>query len=246
MLNLNLATKPTFNNYLYLADPYILLRNDIASLFASEAQSNILMNKVALRLQQFGAEGLKAVIKTILQDENLLVSTAADSYLHKNGFYKILLSTHKDFVIRLHIWMPGVTSHETLHNHGWHIASTILTGKLQSEIWQESASTYAQAYDEYMYTSKHADPILIGKVKVEPVETVVHQAGDAYVLQPHVLHRIMSQSDKMIATLICRSSHVQSWARNIIVNSYVPDVKPNYLTPQELAQVLEQYLLLTA
>jgi hypothetical protein len=221
------------------------LSNGIQSCFLSSKSSIKIMNNVAKLLQQFGKPGIEATINEILNNTDLLIQIAATSYLHKNGFYKIVLCNHQNYNIRFHIWMPGVAAKETLHNHRWYIASTIIHGNLHSEIWEDSASIYAQSYDEYLYTGKHVDPTPMGKARVELIKNCRHKAGDAYILKPYVLHRIITHQQELTATLICRSACGNNWSRNIIVNNLVPNVRPNFLQPNELSQILKKYLLLT-
>lgn len=220
------------------------LSSRINDCFLPQISSVKIMNNVATQLQKFGSKGIQSVINDILTNEDLLIETAANSYLHKNGFYKIILIDKQNFRVRFHFWMPGCDSKETLHNHRWHIASAIINGSLKSEIWEDSASCHAKLYDEYMYTGKHVNPHLIGKARVEFVKYQSHMAGESYILQPHVLHRIISQPDEMTATLICRSSSACTWSRNIILNDLVPNVIPQYLNPDDLSRVLKQYLSL--
>lgn len=248
MLSSNLAiySSNTLDTKFRIPEPLSLLALNIKSCYAVNHSANIIMNNVANVLQEFGNKGIEATLNDMLRNESSLVEFAKMAYLHKNGFYKIILINDNHFKIRLHLWMPGVISKETLHNHRWHIASTVLNGKLQSEIWDDSVSIHAKHYDEYLYTSKHVKPTLIGKTKVELIKTIIHQTGDAYTLEPHILHRIITSGNEMIATLICRSSSTRGWSRNIIVNDQVPDVIPNYLSADDLFNVLNNYLKLNA
>jgi hypothetical protein len=220
------------------------LRSQLSHCFNTASSSKDLMQDIISQLQKFGRLGVRIVISEILNCDDLLESVAARSYLHNNGFLKILLLKDPDFRVRLHIWMPETDSKETLHNHCWHLASTIINGELTSEIWQDSGTKNAEAFDEYLYRGKFVDPILLGQAKVELVETVTHKAGDAYVLESHVLHKIVSNGNKMTATLICRTNDVRVWSRNVILNSRVPNVRPTYLGPEELRTYLNRYLWL--
>jgi hypothetical protein len=211
----------------------------------SDFSQNII-NNVAKELQKYGKKGVTTLINEILSNQEMLSIFADNIYLHKNGFYKLNLITLDNFTVRLHIWLPHTDSMETLHDHRWYIASAIIDGSLKSEIWEDSASPHAKSYDEYMYIDKYTDPILLGQTKVEFVKQIVHKAGDCYVLNTGVLHRIISHGESLTATLICHSGNAKRCARNIIINEQVPDVKPNYLKPDELAQLLNNYLMLSA
>ena len=218
------------------------LIESIESHFNNGTSTSTMMNSVAQHLKDFGALGMRSFITEVLQKPALLSKIAHQSYLHKNGFYKVPLAIHPNFSLRLHVWLPGTCSLETLHDHRWYLASTILTGTLQSEIWQSSVRSDAQFYDEYLYVDKDTEPTYLGKAKVAMEKTVKREAGEAYVLNPGTLHRIIAHGNALTATLMCRSHCVQNWSRNIIVNQLIPDVKPNYLTPAGLETVLKNYL----
>ena len=111
-----------------------LLVTTIGDHFSCRKSSAEIMSNVEVALKEFGKKGVEEVIREIIQDQKLLTSIAAISYLHKNGFYKLILADSKDFKLRLHIWLPGTIAYETLHSHRWHFSSTIIVGKLQSEI----------------------------------------------------------------------------------------------------------------
>jgi hypothetical protein len=222
------------------------LKSCLRDLFRKGQSSQLLMQRAAAELKNFGRPGVLALVAEILNNEELLISVASQSYLHKNGFLKILLLKEQDFRVRLHIWMPETDSKETLHNHCWYLASTIVNGKLTSEIWQDSISENSDFFDEYLYRGKFVAPVLMGKARVELLGVNTRSAGEAYVLEPHVLHKIVSNEGQMAATLICRSNDVRVWSRNIILNEKIPDVKPHYLSPEQLKNYLNRYLLLDA
>ncbi len=213
----------------------------IHACFIHDRPSQEIMQDIALILRQFGPRGVHAYIKKLLNNDDLLAQIASQSYLHNNGFYKLLLAENETFCIRLHIWMPGSVAYETLHSHCWHMASTVIHGSLQSEVWESSVSPSAQFYDEYLYENKESEPRYLGKTRVAPVKISNRTAGEAYTLQPHVLHRILYDGQAMVATLMCRSSRTLSWSRNIIVNDHIPDPRPQYLHTQALRAFLEDF-----
>ena len=209
--------------------------------FRSKDKATEVMINVADVLSSFGKPGVYALVNDLLNSSCLLNNIAKNSYLHQNGFYKIQLAACQDFTVRLHIWMPGNHAKETLHSHCWHFASYVLDGMVISEEWEDSPSSLAKPYDEYLYLSKHEPPRLIGQAKVAFSRACHISEGSSYFLKATTLHKVVTENDNMTATIICHSSPVTSFARNIILNNKVPDVRPRYLSSAELAKVLLQY-----
>lgn len=218
------------------------LVKDIEKCFHYSSFDKSMMEDISDILHQFGEEKFIDCLKEIRSDKEYFEKLASNSYCHENGFYKINLYQSNDFTIRFHIWEPNIEIKETLHDHRWFFASTVLNGSLKSETWQYSASAQASEYDEYLYIDKNTHPIRTGSSRVEYVKTVVRNAGEKYTLSPDVLHRIISSGTEMTATLFCRSTVIKSTARNIIVNDKVPNVIPQYFTLEKLSSIIDQYV----
>lgn len=217
--------------------------DDIQSQFHTRYPSSMIMQNIAELLRKFGNSGVNDFISCLLTNQSMLCQIAKSSYLHQNGFVKIPLIQTDKFTIRLHIWNSKVASKETLHNHRWYLASTVLKGVLRSEIWESSVCEEDPYYDEYLYVDKNSTPCLLGKVKVVMSSKIEELKGNAYVLSPNVLHRITTcPEDGMVATLVCRSACIQDWSRNIIINGLIPDTTPHYMSADSLRSVLLLYL----
>ncbi len=218
------------------------LVSEIKTCVAKKNSSRKVMKEIAATLQRTGKVGVHAILKEILATPDVFFEISSISYLHKNGFYKIPLFSSGLFTIRLHIWLAGVQSKETLHDHRWNLASVVLDGMLESEIWEENYSPRAKKYDEYLYIDKHTTPILQGASRVSMKKVLTYKAGECYTLDANVLHRIISRGNCLTATLICHSAYFKDSARNIITNDAVPDVKPKYLLPAEFEKLVYDYL----
>ena len=204
------------------------------------------MSGVVEQLRRFGNSGLQAHVRACLQDEATLQAIAARSHMHGNGFYKIVLEDDPAFRLRMHIWPAGFHAQENLHSHRWYFASTVLCGQLQSEIWEDAATPGEQAYDEYLYlglaAGKQPYDLPVGKARVALREHVVHRAGDAYTMPPHVLHRIVASGQSMTSTLTCHSAIAKSWARTISISGAKPDIEQRFLSVAALRQAFAGYL----
>jgi hypothetical protein len=204
------------------------------------------MERVARSLQAFGAAGVHHVVRSIVGDQATLECIAASSHFHGNGFYKIVLADEPEFRLRLHIWPAGLRSEENLHNHRWHLASAVLTGRLASEVWEDAISPDDLAYDEYLYFARDGEhgphDLPVGKAHVRLRDTVVRSAGEAYALEPHVMHRIVGTSDVTTSTLACHAGATKRWARTISISGATPNSEQRFLAARELERVLVEYL----
>lgn len=83
---------------------------------------------------------VRAVVESILADEEALRAIAARSYPHPIGFDKLVLDDDREsgFKFRLHVYWRGANfaSLERLHLHRFEMASAIVTGELTNHIWR--------------------------------------------------------------------------------------------------------------
>jgi hypothetical protein len=241
-MNMNLAVKTS--------DKYSNYKDLVANLHTIYAQNKQnaeqTISDVSLQLQQCGRSGAYHILTEILEDRALLEQIAARSYLHGNGFYKIILDENDVFRLRLHIWLPTSTAEENIHDHRWHFASTILSGTVESEIWEDASSGAGEWLDEYLYIGKtkteDAHVKYMGKSRVSLKEKVVHKAGDAYYMMSNVMHRIVYSGKNEISTLMCHAKDARSWARTVTRKQDLPDVDHAYLSVSELQQILQIYV----
>lgn len=224
------------------------LAQGVGTLLKQAVPPDTSMTQVANTLQSFGKTGLSTIMYQLLDMPGALQDVATKSYLHGNGFYKIVLFESADFTIRTNIWMPGTQPQENLHDHRWHLSSAIIAGSLTSEIWEESASRQSQEYEEYIYigktTQKAAHVIPVGRTRVVLKETITHTSGECYFLPSNIMHRIVLSGEALAATLMCHPVTARKWGRVITINKVEPDVERNHLSADHLAYLLRQYLAL--
>src|SRR5688572_21463814 len=81
-------------------------------------------------------DALRDLIGAILGDPIQLEQVASRSYVHANGFDKLVLlgSCAPIYKLRLHIWWPGRSEPEldNVHNHRWDFSSSVVTGTVRS------------------------------------------------------------------------------------------------------------------
>lgn len=206
---------------------------------ATSAQS---VEAVAYALARFAQSELAAYLVSILSDENALIRTAAASYVHANGFYKLVLQTSDHHKLRLHVWMPGMHAAEHIHEHRWHFASTVLMGELHSEVYKEDATSAAQVFDEYVYFAKagagESRREYVGQTKLLCFSSNVRKAGDTYVMAPTVLHRIVRTDATLTATLVFQTAPARPHNRLLTLPGTEPDVMQVPLSTTEVAHVI--------
>lgn len=218
------------------------LCEQLEAIFARKIPLEKKMILISKELKTFGLPGVSKLIKEIFLYDELLSDIANSSYFHKNGFCKIPIIKTDLYNVRLHVWNKGISSNETLHNHRWHLASTIIIGNLKSEHWEETSASAGKICDEYLYSDKLTKPKFNRKIHVALKETITRNSGDFYTMRPEKLHRLIKSDSAMAVTLICHSAPVRKFARNIIVNEIVPCVYPDYLTKEILSESLHDVM----
>jgi len=218
-----------------------------AALAAHADRPDVAMNAVAALLDAHAGKGLQQQLRQLLADRPALTEVASRSYLHGNGFYKIVLAEEAAFKVRLHVWFPGASAEENIHDHRWWFASRILGGQLVSAVYEEAAHAEAAAYPEFLYFGRTASEDAwikpIGQARLVRRAESVRRAGETYVLPPGVLHQILSaDAGRMTATLMCQAAPARAWNRLLTSQRLQPDVAQRPLTCTQLMQVLERYL----
>jgi hypothetical protein len=201
---------------------------------------------VSDELKAFGKENLRSFLEQAVEQPEWLEKIAARSYLHGNGFYKIILEENDAFRLRLHIWLPTSRAEENIHDHRWHFASVILNGSMETEIWEDALPGGGEALDEYLYIGKTKDTearnLYMGKARVSLKNRIFNGAGDSYYMMSNVMHRIIYDGKETISTLMCHAKDARNWARTITRREDEPNVDHGYITPDALKSVLSSYL----
>lgn len=204
------------------------------------------MQRISAELACFAQNDLHEALLELLQDECALAKVAGRSYLHGNGFYKLVLAERDNFKLRLHLWMPGIDAEENIHDHRWHLASAIVTGTLKSEAWGEAVAAQARTFKEYRYTSRQGSlPAQIedmGGTRLQCKHKSERIAGEYYTMAPGTLHRIVNSGDTLTSTLMCQSAPARKWNRLLpFHDKLIPEVAQSFLPVDRLKAVLVHY-----
>jgi len=199
-----------------------------------------------LRLQ-FHPVQVFNLVKQIMSSPELLAEVSARSYMHGNGFLKVVL-LDRGYKLRLHVWFPGSACEENIHDHRWSFASTILAGSLISEIWQDvTVGQSGDVFPEFLYhAAKPSQPSFketVGQSTLRRQSTRAQATGSCYVLEEQTLHRIMNPGTSLVATMMCTAPTGHGTTRLITTaNGIDPNVQPDRIQPAALKAALQQFL----
>jgi hypothetical protein len=168
---------------------------------------------IADGLKQLSAgDGVVRLLAALRSDLQRLAAAASRSYLHANGFVKIVLLAGDGFKLRLHLWMPdraGIGSEvEDIHNHRWDFASHMLTGGYRYQ--QFAPASDGTSYFGYSYRSPEGDNSFALRTRGAKLLSCVFDAavdtGTSYTLRAEVLHRVISDPGRLTATLMLQGA----------------------------------------
>lgn len=222
-------------------DELEMLHANIRTILERHAEQEALDN-ISAALKDFGCSRLYKYLASLVTRQGAMEDLASRSYLHGNGFYKILLADLKTHVLRLHVWRRNASAEENLHSHRWPFASAIMLGSLTSELWVDAVGEDRQTFPELMYRGKNDPFESVGQCRIRLKNVVRHVAGDYYSMSADELHRIVNVGDQLTVTLMMRPHNTRSWARNILINETVPNAKPVYVSAMQLRAILDEVL----
>ena len=200
---------------------------------------------VSVLEEQLSLPQVLALLQGLLADEQALQAVAARSYVHGNGFVKVVLLDEHGHKLRLHIWFAGSACEENIHDHRWSFASHVLVGTLKSEIWVDDAQ--GQALPEYCYAAATAtaaaDKQALGICRVSLQQHCQYGAGSSYVMPKQVLHRIINPGQHLVATIMVSAPTEQGDTRLIpMQEKRNPQVDMPRLSAAVLAPLLRRFV----
>jgi hypothetical protein len=157
---------------------------------------------------------VRAMLDSAIREEVWIDAIAKASYLHPNGFAKIVLISSADFQLRLHVWRPvNITEFttENIHNHRWDFASTLLIGGYR---YQEFTPTPSGAsFYAYDYRAQRGAPSYslapAGRRTLACTFDAYLESGSRYTLTANTFHRIIGDPERMTATLVLQGPRVR-------------------------------------
>lgn len=91
------------------------------------------------------------LLGALAQDDDAVERIAARSYIHPNGFVKIVLVAGH-MKLRLHCWSSSADGEVrgNLHSHRWELASVVLSGAMAVRLY-EPGEAHHMSYQEWRY-----------------------------------------------------------------------------------------------
>jgi len=160
--------------------------------------------------------GERASLKQLINDA-VSVDSERDaigrrSYSHINGFDKIVLlaSDEPAYKLRLHIWWPSLGGPQTrtrtgdIHNHRWHFASAVLSGRFSFEHYELNEDGDEYNWYEYYSAGGSGHFLLkpLGSIGASRTFEGLMVEGMSYYLSNQVPHRVCRDESELVATLV--------------------------------------------
>jgi hypothetical protein len=203
-------------------------------------------------LAQVTSDELVITLSKLIEDETRMREVSQRSYLHPNGFVKLVLHQLGDAKLRLHFWSGHQEAEENIHNHRWVFASKVMTGLLRSELYTSPCQKSDKTLDlmTRLYHKEignlEATETECGVYPIELIDVDVKPSGHIYTMNPYVLHRITrQQSDPPTVTLMVQSAPI--YEDNYMISfGHVtqPSLSPTHLSITQLNTLLKQIIKL--
>jgi hypothetical protein len=151
-------------------------------------------------------------LSALRENERSLRRVAARSYLHSNGFAKIILRSRWDWgtKLRLHVWDAaaggGTRGESDPHGHRWAFASTVVAGDGLDVVHFEEVDEAGPGdtrFQRYEYDPRSTDAMHPrGSRVLRTVASSRRGWRDVYGCDTDVIHTIEPSSPRPLATLV--------------------------------------------
>jgi hypothetical protein len=162
-------------------------------------------------------------------------ATATNSYVHDNGFDRILLYNNPVNLIKLqlHIWYPlprpAVREPQLVHNHRWDFSSAIIAGDYTNIVF-EFDDECPDKYFHYKYfargTKEHNALEFVGMRSLKVIDSKQHNVGSVYSTESQALHKVDIPDDRLVSTMIITHEN-KVWVDNDLFSEKRIDHKGN-------------------
>lgn len=196
---------------------------------------------------------LKKILLEIIDSEERLSQLSNHSYLHSNGFDKIVIDSFSEFglKLRLHIWWNENNHIEesTVHNHPWDFASHLIVGSYAMKLFRESKTDgeeYLKTFYPTLAKSEQLKPIIeTKKVKLSCYKEQTFQANTFYALDHNKFHSVVMPKH-VAASLVLQGKHIADmttvYAKNDSILNNPFDIK--YFTTDQIKTKLTDLCIL--
>ncbi len=184
------------------------------------------------------------IIRTLC-DDDLLLQIAEKSYIHQNGFVKIVYETLEESVCRLHIYPFGAKADLNIHDHRWSFSSVTICGSLPMSLYEIDVNGSTEILHTYSKTENGGHEIQ-SRSSCEAIRTDLIQVPplQGYYMPYDIFHRIEAVEELTITYVetypaVSDTCHLV----NIEDRSGEGSIQPEPLTVGATRQALAQIAL---
>ena len=191
------------------------------------------------------AKKVRAHVRSLLSGRKPMDDIMEQSYIHKNGFQKIVLGRKSGFAMRFHRYLPG-QGDQNVHDHRWsRMDSLVLEGSLQADylVYCDSADDGAEKWERHDYRKAGDDYIVNhqGETYLVPDERVHHPKGELYSMDAKRLHRILPATEPVATLVVTHPVPKERVWCNLYQKHVIEELEPVHeirLTRQEMVASL--------
>ena len=157
-------------------------------------------------------------------DDAAVAELAAASCWHSNGFAKLVLHRDGRCALRLHVWPDDrpQTGDTEPHSHRWDFASTVLAGGLT--IVEYAESEHGLPFVRCAYDGR--DVRDEAPVRRDPATASQGGAGERYVTDRSVIHKVHPVPGGLVATLLVQGPHRSDTTAVYRIGEGLPPARP--------------------
>jgi hypothetical protein len=184
-------------------------------------------------------------IDRILGEPALLQEVAASSFLHPNGFVRLIVGGDGRAFgerVRLHLWPSDVSAQRTdIHNHCWRFHSTVLAGQVMVDAWDPESILIgggAPTHVLYEVGSLQAPRVgVLGPVALRAPVRRTYSKTAAYGSDPATFHRVSAVAGTV--TAVWQGPHVRETS-HVIAHDPPTPYAPARSTPERTSSTLQE------
>ncbi|MCB0537326.1 MAG: hypothetical protein KDE33_07325 [Bacteroidetes bacterium] len=193
---------------------YMTLCCQIDSLFKSgyvTNQAHVLGNIIVCLAEKPNRTKL---VKLLLENDEAIKQIQAASYVHHNGFRKIVLLETKYFKLRLHVFEPigKIVAQENIHDHRWPFASVCLKGNFMCKLFECMEFGDAK-FNHYLYrpvgTNDSYSVQANGNGALHESSLLRIKKDTGYYQPENTLHQVVNRSGERVITLVITGTPVK-------------------------------------
>ncbi len=187
------------------------------------------VNQVCLDSPQM-LQKVRAYVRSLLNGTTLMDEVMEQSYIHKNGFQKIVLGRKSGFAMRFHRYLPG-KGDQNVHDHRWsRMDSLVLEGSLPTDYLQYSEPTESDAekWERHEYCKAGDDYVVKhqGEIYLAIDERVHHSTGELYSMDSKRLHRILPTTEPVATLVVTHPVPVERVWCNLYQKHIIEELEP--------------------